>query len=155
MNRGMPMLRKTLSALLGLPACSDRLHGGLHVVEFAEKNEETARSKQGPHAVPDRGEHDAAKEGLESAHHTDNDFEAVAADMGHGGQVDDQVNGAVVHRRFHQFLQFSGRFLVDVALRTKDGKRSVTFNGYRHGDVISSARDDRHHALMKVCTNSI
>lgn len=155
MNRRMLPLRKKLSALLGLPACSDRLHGGLHVAEFAEKNEESARGKQGSHAVPDRGEHDASGDRLKSAYDTDNGLEAVAADMGHGGQVDDQMSGSVVHRGFHQLIQFSSDFLVNVALGTKDGNRSVAFNGYRHGDVISMACDDRRHTLMKVCTNSI
>ena len=148
-------MRNRLSALLGLPACSDRLHGCVHIVEFAEKDKKSASGQQRSHAVPDGSEHDTAGNGLETAHDTDNGLEAVAADMRDGRQIDNQVSGSVIRRGLHQCMQFTGHFLVDVSLRTKDGNGSMAFYGYRHGGVVSLARDDCRHAVMKVHSNSI
>lgn len=155
MRTAMTRMKKKLSALLGLPACIDRLHRGVHVLEFTEKHKESASSQQRSHTRSDGREHDAAGHRLESAHDTDNGLEAVAADMGDCRQINDQVKRAVICRAIHQFMQFASHFLVDVSVRTKDGNGSVTFYGYRHGDVVSLARDDCRCALMKVHPNSI
>ena len=155
MTAVMMPVPEMLSALLGALDCRHRLHGGVDIVEFAQEDKEAARHEQGPHAFLYRGQHDRTRDGLKAAHDADDSLEAVTADMSYRRKIENQVNCAIIRRCFHQLIQFTSLYLVDIALRAKDGNRSVAFNGYRHGYVDSLARDDCRCALMKVHLNSI
>lgn len=150
----MPMPEKP-SGLLGAPGSRKRLQGGVDIIELPEQDQEAACGEQGPHAIPDGGQHDGTRDRLKATHDPDNGLQSVAADMIDCRQIEYQVQRAIVGSRFHQFIQFASQQFVDIALGPKDGNRPVAFNGYRHGSLGSLARDDCRRVLMKVHVNSI
>jgi Fe-S cluster assembly ATPase SufC len=155
---GLPAdkLRKIDDARAAHLATAEDLREGIHLVSYGGQDPERTYDKLLDEAFEQiLAEIDTAGNGLETAHDTDNGLEAVAADMRDGRQIDNQVSGSVIRRGLHQCMQFTGHFLVDVSLRTKDGNGSMAFYGYRHGGVVSLARDDCRHAVMKVHSNSI
>lgn len=149
------MMPANLLTMLRPLGSRNRAQGRIDIVELAQKNQEAPGCQQRPDALPDGSQHDRAGDRLKSAHHANDGLESIAADVGHRREVENQMDGPLVRRGLHQLIQFVRHQLVDFSLRAEDRNASVAFNGYRHGVVISLARDDCRRAVMKVHSDLI
>ncbi len=155
MIAGIVLVMKLPPGLGRVLHCCDKLNGSVDIFEFAEQDQKAAGGKQRPHSIPDGGQHHGTGHWLKSSHDSNDSLQAVAANIRDGGEVEYQMPCAVIRRCLHQFIELSSKCFVDITVRTKNSDRSMVFNGYCHGIVISWARDHCPGALMKVHSNSI
>jgi hypothetical protein len=108
------------------------IDGDFKISKFSDQPQETTSLKYTANLLIHLGQYDLPFSGLNFLSGFENHTQAVTGDMAKDRKIKDKPGYAFSYRVIEQFMQFGGRYFINVATGADNKYLSTNFSLYRH-----------------------